>query len=270
MGQICAMSHPLSDSLLDDPVCLHSLFIFGFRRHCCAFLRFFEPTDEQTKKKTINSIWENCNRTLQKKTLKNVSTNKPFVIQNLNLTVVKMLTEFHPTEIYNAHITPCAMYTVNRGMKKIIECCNLIKSMIQTRMMDDRWLNPFTFKMELKTLFFNYLLEETFSALFVNISTKCCINYFKKITLKLFNKFGIVSEIHEWKRAFFAFNNIKKSSLWMLNFCKKKQNWNSQLKIQMNGIQRDFLFNWFKCNKSNYFILLLNVFVFKELFRTIK
>lgn len=206
------------------------------------------------------------------KNLENVSTNKPFVIQNLNLnlTVVKMLTEFHPTEIYNAHITPCAMYTVNRGMKKIIECCNLIKSMIQTRMMDDRWLNPFTFKMELKTLFFNYLLEETFSALFVNISTKCCINYFKKITLKLFNKFGIVSEIHEWKRAFFAFNNIKKSSLWMLNFCKKKQNWNSQLKIQMNGIQRDFLFNWFKCNKSNYFILLLNVFVFKELFRTIK
>lgn len=50
MGQICAMSHPFSDSLLDDPVCLHSFFIFEFRRHCCAFLRFSEPTDKQTKK----------------------------------------------------------------------------------------------------------------------------------------------------------------------------------------------------------------------------
>lgn len=45
--------------------------------------------------------------------------------------------------------------------------------------MDDRWLHPFTFKMKPTTLSYNYLLEETFSALFIYISTKCCLNILK-------------------------------------------------------------------------------------------
>lgn len=77
------------------------------------------------------------------------------------------------------HIARRAQCTLLIEAWKESKCCNLIKSMIQARMMDGRWLNPFTFKMKPTTHPYNYLLEETFSALFVNILTKCCINYIK-------------------------------------------------------------------------------------------